>query len=90
MDAHLNAITNAYTKYSVTPNAENLKALEELTGRKDLAEILDATDSIVKEAYDLKGLEKLQAAIVDWIMNVALFWIDASKTRRADVSMGAW
>ncbi len=63
MDIHLNQISDAYAKYSVTPTADNLKRLGELTGRKDLGEILEATDALVKEAHDVKGLERLQAAI---------------------------
>ncbi len=63
MDQQLDRVGEAFGKYSINPNIENLKVLQDLTGQKELPEVLDATDALVQTAMEVKPLKKLQLAV---------------------------
>lgn len=63
MDRFIKRLGDAYHKYSINPCEENLKILQELTGREDMQDVFDATATIISEATDIEGLEALQHSV---------------------------
>ncbi|MDP1834504.1 MAG: hypothetical protein Q8K75_01115 [Chlamydiales bacterium] len=79
---HLERLGEAYHKYSIDPCDKYLKTLQDLTGKKDLPDVFDATSNCVEQATSIEPLQELQTS-VDRLHNERSFLLNQRVQKEA-------